>query len=306
MRSRSLGTRVGIGLSWVAGLSLVAMILGIVVWLGIEGASALSWEFISQDPSPGTIEEGVLGGIRGPLVGTLLVTAIGVAVALPIGLGAAIFLAEYRRPHWLARLVEQGVELLFGIPSIVFALFGLAIFTSSALIPLSSEIGSSGKAYGQSFIVSGLMMALIAIPPIARSAEEAIRAIPNDLREASYALGKGKLATIRRVTLPGARPGIATGVILGGGKIAGDTAIVWLLLGGVITWENGQWYSPENWLDTLRGTGATLTTYVYFASPVGDGNSETSAYGAAFVLILLMILVNGAVLLASRRGGWKR
>jgi phosphate transport system permease protein len=298
--------RLGVGLAWVAGLSLVAIVISIVVWLGWNGISTLDWGFLSGDPSPGTIEEGVLGGIRAPLVGTLLVVAIGLAIALPISLGTAVFLAEYRRPAWLARIVEQGVELLFGIPSVVFALFGLAVFTGSWATFLSSEVGSSGKAYGQSFIVAGAMMALIGIPPLTRAIEESIRAIPDDLREASYALGKGRLATIRRIVLPGARPGIATGLILGGGKIAGDTAIVWLLLGGVITPEISNWYSPDRWLDTLQGTGATLTTYIYFASPVGEGNSPEAAYGAAFVLILLMVLVNGAVLYASRKGGWKR
>ena len=166
-----------------------------------------------------------------------MLVGIGVAIALPLGVGTAIFLAEYRRPAWLAHAVESAVEVIFGVPSIVFALFGLAIFTNSFFGFLSDSVESSGIAFGRSFLVAGIMMSLLALPPITRATEESIRSIPHDLREASYALGKGRLATLTRVILPGARPGIATGVILGAGKIAGDTAIVWLLLGGVITFQ---------------------------------------------------------------------
>lgn len=297
--------RVGIALSWAAGLTLLVAIVGIVVWLGINGASKLSWSFLTADPSPGSLEEGVTGGIRGPIFGTLALVVIGVAMAFPIGVGTAVFLTEYRRPVWLARAVESAVEVIFGVPSIVFALFGLAVFTSPLLGFLSQTVESSGLAYGRSFLVAGVMMSLLALPPITRATEESVRAIPRDLKEASYALGKTRLATLRRVILPGARPGMATGTVLGAGKIAGDTAIVWLLLGGVITFADG-WYHPGNIVHTLQGTGATLTTYIYFSSPVGDGNNETAAYGAAFVLILLMMLVNGGVILLSRRGGWRR
>jgi phosphate transport system permease protein len=99
---------------------------------------------------------------------------------------------------------------------------------------------------------------------------------------------------------------MTTGLILGGGRIVGDTAIVWLLLGGAITWQVDQWWEPGNWTETLRGTGSTLTSYVYYSSPVGEGNSEQAAYGAAFVLILLMLVVNTVVVLMARKGAWKR
>src|SRR5262245_10247386 len=304
--SRPIGERIAVGLAWTSGVILIAAISSIVVWLAVKGASALSWDFIWKDPAPGSALEGVTGGVRGPLVGTIVLTAIGCLIALPIGVGTAVFLTEYRRPAWLAQTVESAIEVLFGVPAIVFALFGLAVFTNPLFIPLSSEVESSGNAFGRSFVVAGLMMSLLALPPITRSTQSAMLSIPRDLREASYALGKGKLATILRVVIPGSSRGVVTGVILGAGRVVGDTAIVWLLLGGVITPEVPHYLNPANWLDAIRGTGATLTSYIYYASPVGEGNSPDAAYGAAFVLIVLMLLFNTALLLVIRRVSWKR
>jgi phosphate transport system permease protein len=295
--------RIGIAASWCCGGMLLVTIAGLLAWIGWNGLRSIDLGFLTTDPSPGSLEEGLVGGVRGPLVGTLLVMLIGGGIALPIGVATAIFLTEYRRPAWLANAVESGVEVLFGIPSIVFALFGLAVFSAPWTIPLSSEVESSGRAYGKSFLVCGIMLSLIALPPIVRSTQEAIKAVPQDLREASFALGKSRLATVRRVLLPGARPGIATGLIIGLGRIAGDTAIIWLLLGGVISFSEGWWHHPEG---VLRGTGSTLTSYISYASPVGEGNSAEKAYGAALVLMALMLVLNAVVGRTARRGGWQR
>lgn len=296
--------RVGIAASWFCGAMLLVTIAGLLVWIAWNGARAINLEFLTLDPSPGSLEEGLQGGLRAPLVGTLLVMLIGGGIALPIGIATAIFLSEYRRPAWLASLVESAVEIIFGIPAIVFALFGLLVFTYGFFWPFSHKVESSGVAYGKSFLVAGAMLSLIALPPIVRSTQEAIKAVPPELREASFALGKGRLATVRRVLLPGARPGIATGLIIGLGRIAGDTAIIWLLLGGVITPSVDQWWA--HWMETLRGTGATLTSYVYYASPVGEGNDASKAYGAALVLMILMLVLNAVVVFTAGRGGWKR
>jgi phosphate transport system permease protein len=138
-----------------------------------------------------------------------------------------------------------------------------------------------------------------------RGSQAAIAGVSTVQREASYALGKGRLATIRRVVLPAARPGVVTGTILGIGRIAGDTAIVWLLLGGsVLAPPDGGWWEPQNWLDTLRGDGSTLTTYVFYTSPVGEGNADSFAYGGAFVLMVLMLLINFGVSRFARRQAW--
>src|SRR5262245_12107459 len=137
--SRRLGERLGVGLAWACGIVLVAAIGAIVVWLAIKGASALSWGFLWHDPAPGSAIEGVTGGVRGPLVGTLVLTALGCLIALPIGVGTAVFLTEYRRPVWLAQVVESAIEVLFGVPALGFALFGREVFTNPLFYPLASQ-----------------------------------------------------------------------------------------------------------------------------------------------------------------------
>ena len=297
--------RAGVILAWACGLTLLGTAGGLIGWLVWNGAGRLSLSFLTTDPIPGSLQQGVVGGIRGPLVGTLLVTAIGLAIAFPLGVGTAVFLTEFRRPASLARAADAAIDLLFGVPAVVFALLALAVFTTPWLSPLSSTVATSGQAYGRSFLVAGIVMSLLALPPITRATQEAIEAVPHDLREASYALGKGHVATIRRVVLPGARPGMATGAILGAGRIAADTAIAFMVLGAVITFADG-WYAPSHWSQTVRDGGATLTSYVYYMSPAGEGNERSAALGAALVLILLMLLVNAGIAFASRRGAWRR
>jgi phosphate transport system permease protein len=304
VRSGRLLDRAGVALCWAAGLSLFAITGFIVIWLSIKGLSAISWSFLTSDPKPNPSTNSLAGGIVAPLVGSIVIVSLGTLIALPLGLGSAVFLTEYRRPIWLARIVETSIEVVFGVPSIVFALFGVIAFTNPNLIFLSSKVNSSGQAYGKSFLTASVIMAMLALPPIARSSQEAIASVSQIQREASYALGKGKLATIRRVVMPQARAGIATGIVLGMGRIAGDTAIIWLMLGGTPSMGSGNnWWYPSHWLDTLRNTGSTLTSYTYGSSPVGDYNAPGKAYGAAFLLILLIIAMNAAVISISNRAG---
>src|SRR5262249_8789528 len=161
---------------------------------------------------------------------------------------------------------------------------GLLVFSQGAFGFLSFT-AEGGAVFGRSFFIAGIMMSLIALPLIVGSTREALQAIPNHVREASYALGKDNASTIRRVLLPGARRGVATGRTLGMGRIAGDTAVVVILLGASLT------LAPEGdapLVSTLKGTGSTLTSYVYNNSPAGEGNSPEKAYAAAFVLLMIV------------------
>jgi phosphate transport system permease protein len=281
---------------------LIGAVGSLLIWLGINGLSNISWDFLTSSPAPGSLETGVAGGILDPIISTFIIVALALIVAFPLGIGTAVFLAEYRRPSALARLVDTSVDMIFGVPSIVFALFGLAIFTGSQFIFLSTKIESSGLASATSFFTASLMLAMIAFPPIVRATESAITAVSNHQREASYALGKGKLTTIRKIVLPGARPGIITGVILGIGRVIGDTAVAVILLGGTVLAPLASgWWHPDNITSTLRGEGSTLTTYIYYASPAGEGNTPGKAYGAAFVLMIGIVIVNGLVRIVGRR-----
>jgi phosphate transport system permease protein len=194
-------------------------------------------------------------------------------------------------------MVESGVEVVAGIPSVVFALFGLAVF-SQAIFAFLSTSAQGGSAFGRSFLIAGAILSLEALPLIVTSTRESLLGIPNHVREASRALGKTQIATIRRVLLPSARPGIATGVVLGMGRIIGDTAVIIILLGATLRIE------PEGGvpgLDVLKGTGSTLTSYIYENSPAGEGGANQKAYAAAFVLLVLVIILNFTVDLIARR-----
>jgi phosphate transport system permease protein len=142
------------------------------------------------------------------------------------------------------------------------------------------------------------MLSLVGLPMVVANVREGLQAIPAHVREASYAVGKTKIATTRRVLLPAARPSVITGSMLGLGRVIGDTAIVLLLLGGTLTFSNA---GSTPLLGMLRGTGDTLTGYIYYNAPTGDGNQPSKAYAAAFVLMLFVLALNVGVDFAVRR-----
>jgi phosphate transport system permease protein len=296
--------RAGVAACWTAGIMLCLVTGGIVLYMMFRGIQYLSPSLLFSHPQP-SLDQRQSGGFLDPLIGTFLLTALGIAIALPVGVGIAVWLVEYGRPPWLARLVESGIEIVAGTPSIVLAIFGLLVFTQKIFAFLSFT-AAGGAVFGRSFFTAGAMMSLIALPLVVGATREALLAIPSHVREASYALGKTKAATIRRVLLPGARSGIATGASLGMGRIAGDTAIVTILLGASLQ------LSPEGGIPgvrTLQGTGGTLTSYVYNNSPAGEGQAPQKAYAAAFVLLLIVVMFNfgiGLITRRQKRAGWTK
>lgn len=294
--------RLGVAACWTAGILLCLICAAIVLYLLFRGLQYLTPTLVFSHPTP-ELNQSKSGGFLDPLLGTFLLTILGIAIAAPIGVGIAVWLVEYGRPPWLARAVESGIEVVAGTPSIVLAIFGLLLFTQR-IFGFLSFTAAGNAVFGRSFFTAGAMMSLIALPLVVGATREALLAIPSHVREASYALGKSKAATIRRVLLPGARSGIATGATLGMGRIAGDTAIVTILLGASLQ------LSPQGGVPivrTLRGTGGTLTSYVYNNSPAGEGQAPQKAYAAAFVLLVIVVLLNFAVDLISgrrRSAGW--
>jgi phosphate transport system permease protein len=289
--------RIGLALCWAAGILLCLIAGAIVIYMFVRGTQYLSLDLITSRPQAGA-DQARSGGFLDPLEGTLILTVMGAGLAAPLGVATAVWLTEYGRPFWLARAVESGVEIVAGTPSIVLAIFGLIIFSNQALGFLSFT-AQGGAVFGRSFLTAGAMMSLIALPMVFGATREGLQAIPRHMREASYGLGKTKIATIRRVLLPAVRPNISTGAALGMGRIAGDTAIVVVLLGATLHLEK-EGSIPG--LDVLKGTGSTLTSYVYNNSPAGEGNAPQKAYAAAFVLLLIVMGLNFAVDLIARRG----
>jgi phosphate transport system permease protein len=271
--------------------------------MAYRGIEYFDLDLFFESPNS-SLSQAESGGFKDPLYGTAMLLVMSTAIAAPLGVTIAIWLTEYGRPTALARTVESAIEVVAGTPSIVLAMFGLVFFQQQWLGVLTFD-AEGGAVLGRSFIAAAAMMSLIALPLVVGATREALNAVPGHVREASYALGKTKAATIRRVLLPAARPGIGTGAALGMGRVAGDTAIVVVLLGATLQIQNG---GGGDVFGLFRGTGSTLTSYVYLNSPAGEGLAPEKAYFAAFVLMLLVIVLNFVVtrLARGREPVWTR
>jgi len=287
--------------AWAAGIALCLIAGAIVLYMAVRGFQYLRPDLLVTRPQAGVSQNGA-GGFLDPLIGTAVLSAIGIAIALPLGVCSAAWIVEYgqgggRARRSLARLVESSIEIVAGTPDIVIAIFGLAVFELGFLAPLSSR-SESGVVTGHSFIAAGATMSLIALPPLFAATREALQALPAQVREAAYALGKTRIATIRRVLIPSVRSSIATGTTLGISRIVGDTAIVIVVLAEGAPRNEALGSTPV--LGLLRGTGTSLTSFVYGNSPAGEGNAPTKAYAAAFVLLLFVLALNAAVAAIAR------
>jgi phosphate transport system permease protein len=179
----------------------------IIYFIASRGLSIISWEFLTQAPR----EAMTLGGVAPAIVGTFYLTLGAVIFALPLGVACAVYLTEYSPKGWTVNLIRISVNNLAGVPSVVFGLFGLAVFVKRF-------------GFGISMLSGSLTLGILALPVIISASQEALMAVPQSIREASLALGATRWETIRRVVLPAALPGILTGVILSIGRVAGETA----------------------------------------------------------------------------------
>jgi phosphate transport system permease protein len=284
-------------LAWTAGVSLCLIAAAIVIFLAVEGLRYLDPMLLVTSPSA-SVDQSHSGGFLDPIIGTVTLAVLGTLIATPLAVSTAVWVVEYGRPRWLAAIVETSIELIAGTPDIVIAIFGLALFQLGLFAPFSFR-SSGGGVYGRSFLAAGIMTSLLALPLTYIATRNGLRAIPRQMREASYALGKTRVTTIRRVLLPSLRPDIATGAVLGMGRIIGTTAIVVLLLGASLQ------TSPQSGVPLwgfLTGTGSTLTSYIFGDSPAGEGNAPQKAYAAAFVLMLIILALNWIVGRVSRAG----
>lgn len=212
------------------------------------------------------------------LVNTLIITVLSLLVAVPLGVGGAVYLTEYaRRDSRLVRLVRLTAETLSGIPSVIYGLFGMMCFVTAL-------------GLGLSLLSGALTLAVMVLPLILRTTEEALRAIPDSYREGSFGLGAGKLRTVVRIVLPPAMPGILSGIVLSIGRIVGETAALLFTAGTVAK-------LPQS----LLSSGRTLSLHMYVLS--GEGLHVGEAYATAVVLLLLVLGMNGLSSLISRKIG---
>ena len=303
-RTKSHAFQSGLGLTgiWLSAGLIIAVCLFIILYVFIEGAGSLSWKFLITEPNLSAIRT-ESGGILTPMVGTVFLTVISITLAFPFALTTSVYLCFYAKKGIMKTLVTTAIDILSGVPTIVIGLFALSIFTLPGFSFLSMPVeGVEGmnRAYGKSFLVCCISMLIMILPFVIKSMEESLKAVPKAYYEGALALGASKWRAISKVILSAAQQGLVTGVILGMGRIVGDTAIVWLTLGGTLRMTGRQpWYLHP--LSTLRNTGSTLTSYIFFTSPAGEGNNHYVAFGASVVLIVIILILNAAAALLGRR-----
>lgn len=242
---------------------VVVPIVFVILFVFYHGVSALSWEFLTAPPTNGMTE----GGIGPALLGTVILTFVTAIVAMPFGVAAAIYLAEYAGDNRLTRWVRLAIVNLAGIPSVVYGLFGLGVFVLFF-------------GFGTSIIAGGLTLGIMTLPVVISTSEEAILSVPQHFRTVSLSLGATQWQTIRHQVLPHALPGILTGVILGLGRAAGETAPILFTVAA--------FYLPELPKSIFDQTMA-LPYHLYVIATQVPGMPLEIQYGTALVLLLIVL-----------------
>jgi len=278
VKDRLLAQRIGFVLLGAVTFVVVAPILLVVGLIVARGITAVSWEFLSAMPRSGM----KAGGILPAIVGTLLLTLGTALAAVPVGVGGAIYLSEYARDNVFTRAIRLAIVNLAGIPSIVYGLFGLGIFVLFL-------------QFGTSILAGSLTLAIMTLPVVITTAEEALRAVPTEFRTVSLSLGGTRWQAVRTVVLPQAMPGIITGIILGLLRAAGETAPILFTVAA--------FYLPRLPRSPYDQTMA-LPYHLYVISTQVPGMPLEIQHGTAFVLLALVLLLN--VVATSIRSRFRR
>ena len=263
-------------LSFLAALFAAIAVLPLILVLGyvlVQGGSKISLALLTQLPPPPGLED---GGIANAIVGTLVVTAIAALIAVPVGVGGGVFLAEYSRSGWFAQFIRFGTNVLAGVPSIIAGVFIYGTIVTSRIL--------FGNAY--SAVAGGMALAVLMLPTVIKTTDEGLKLVPDDLRRGALGVGASRFVTVIRITLPAALTPIATGVVLGIARAAGETApLIFTAL-----------FSPF-WSDLLTPEGifapiATLSVMIYnFAIMPYEFHNEL-AWAASFVLVVMILALN--------------
>ena len=246
---------------------LIVIPVGLIIVVIIQkGLPAINWQFLSDIPRQGMRA----GGIFPAIVGTLYLVAGAIVFALPIGLLSAIYLSEYSKDNLLTRIIKLAIVNLAGVPSVVYGLFGLALFVVFL-------------KFGASILAGSLTLGIMILPVIITTSREALESVPQSFREVSLSLGASKWQTIRHIVLPNAIPGILTGTILGLGRAAGETAPILFTVAA--------FYLPRL-PDSIFDQAMALPYHLYVISTQVPNVDEKIRYGTAFVLLAMVLSMN--------------
>jgi len=263
---RELTQRTAFGLLVLATAIVAIPVLFLIIYIVVNGAGAISWEFLTQPPS----QAGKAGGIFPAIVGTFYLMLGTLIFSLPVGVLAGIYLTEYARDNWLTRLINMAILNLAGVPSIVYGLFGLGLFVMA-------------MHFGMSLLSASLTLACQALAMTITTSREAIIAVPREYREGSLAIGATKWQTIRHVVLPQALPGIITGTVLAMSRAAGETAPI-LVVGAAFILPG----LPSSPFDQFMA----LPYHLYTAAAHVPGMPKANIWGIALVLLVVVLSFN--------------
>lgn len=268
------------GIIYFCAFISIFILAGIVGYVAVHGISSVNWSFLTSVPSA------IKGsfGIAGNIINTIYIIVITLLIAIPFGVGAAIYLNEYAKPGKLVRLIEFTTETLAGIPSIIFGLFGYVFFGITLKL-------------GYSILTGSLTLALMVLPLITRNTQESLKTVPETYRSGALGIGATKWYMIRTILLPSAMPGIITGIILSVGRIVGESAALLFTAGsGYLLPKLGQY--GEGLLEKVVQPGGTLTIQLYLSM---EKAQYDEAFGIALVLLVIVFGINMFTKYLSRK-----
>lgn len=269
--------KIGFVLLFLCILATIFFLGSIIFFIVSRGIGALSWEFFTDVPRRAMTQ----GGVAPAIVGTLYLTFGSIIFALPLGVACAIYLCEYSSSGWFVNVLRMSINNLAGVPSVVFGLFGFALFVHY-------------MGFGVSILSGSLTLGILILPGIISAAQEALLSVPQSYREASMALGAGKWETIRKIILPTAMPGILTGVILSIGRVAGETA--------PILFTAGTFYM-RGYPKSIFSKVMALPYHIYALMTEGTHPVEHTkiAYGCALILLILVLAISSLAIMVRAR-----
>ena len=274
---KNLVQNVGFLVLFLCMLTTLLFLGAIIYFICARGLKVISWEFLTQGPRMGMTQ----GGIAPAIVGTFYLTIGAILFSLPLGLACAIYLCEYSPKGIVVNIIRMSINNLAGVPSVVFGLFGLAVFVNFF-------------RFGVSILSGSLTLGILVLPVIISASQEALLAVPQSIREASLSLGATKWGTIKNIVLPTALPGILTGVILSIGRVAGETAPI--LFTAAAFYLHGY---PKSIFSEVMALPYQI--YALMTEGTHPQQQTAIAYGCSLVLLCMVLLISGAAIVIRQR-----
>jgi phosphate transport system permease protein len=277
MKRSEITQKIGFSILFLCIIATLFFLGTILYFITIRGIKVLSWGFLTQIPKNGMTE----GGVAPAIIGTFYLTLGAILFALPLGVASAIYLTEYTPKNIIVNILRISINNLAGVPSVVFGLFGLAVFVKFF-------------GFGVSILSGSLTLGILILPGIISASQEALTAVPYSFREASLALGATKWQTIRKVVLPASLPGILTGVVLSIGRAAGETAPILFTAAA---------FYVRGYPDSIFSEVMALPYHIYGLMTEGTFPEKQTqiAYGCALILMLLVLIISAVAIYFRQR-----